>query len=122
MKNFLPFRTRLYFLSKNKNFLTNFAMQLLIFFSTSHQRSAPKKRLRFIDSLNIIPFTKNIVKRFFQPFLIFFYFFHFFHKSGFLYSFFRFLGVYIYYMSRDRKLCQSKKRAFCPFRSVDTAF
>ena len=92
-------------------------MQLLIFFSISQQRNASKKHLRLIDSLNIITFTKNIVKRFFQTFSIFFDFFHFFHKSAFLYPFYGKLSsnyACIYIICRALYNCAPKKTGCSP--------
>ena len=50
MKNFLPFRIRLYF-SKNKNFLTNFAMQLLIFLGYRQQSALAGSNFHFRRAL-----------------------------------------------------------------------
>ena len=81
-------------------------MQLLIFM-------LPHQQIRAVnsDSLNIIPLSKHIVKRFFQTFWIFFDFFYFFSFCIFLFFFmkkrqisFSILParapVYIIYMSR----------------------
>ena len=128
MKNFLPFRTRLYFF-QNKNFLTNFAMQLLIFFSFFATAKCVKKRSRLIDSLNIITFTKKIVKRFFQAFSIFFNFFHFFQKSCFLYLFRKKRSLLdaqiitcqtpvLYIICRESTFCAKKTRPKACFLSI----
>ena len=50
-------------------------MQLLIFVSFSTEKFAVQITLSLIDSLNIIPFQKYIVKRFFQKNKTFFNFF-----------------------------------------------
>ena len=57
-----------------------FAMQLLIFsFALLNRVGAIKNKLSLIDSLNIIPFHRDIVKRFFQKIKTFSIFFNFFY-------------------------------------------
>ena len=88
-------------------------MQLLIFIlSLSTEKVAVKITHASLDSLNIIPFQKYIVKRFFQKIKIFsnfFNFFYFFQKSYFL--FVRALPTRILYnICRARAVCSLKNR------------
>ena len=94
-------------------------MQLLIFsFLNSTEFSFAHNALTS-DSLNIIPFTKSKVKRFFQIFFNFFYFLQFFcfvyairnffkEKSVFI---FIFLYLYIFIICRARACKKVKRRA-----------
>ena len=97
--NFFAFRTRLItFIIKHT---ICYAVVNLLLLNDSWV--AIQKTLSLIDSLNIIPLSKNKVKRFFsifQTFFIFFYFFYFWPFFYGLYSQFFPLRVYILYVAR----------------------
>ena len=87
-------------------------MQLLIFRCPLDREGCYQNSTLALDSLNIIPFQKYIVKRFFQNFKTFsnfFNFFYFFQKYYFL--FVRTLRTRILYnICRARVTCSKKKR------------
>lgn len=92
MKIIFAFRTRLYCFH-NKYFSICYAVvNLLSSFST--ERGSRQKALSLRDSLNIIPFTADKVKRFFKYFEFFSNFFDFFY-------FFRF---YLFLFVRSKML------------------
>ena len=90
-------------------------MQLLIFFFlNSTEFVCYLLVLSTSGSLNIIPFTKSKVKRFFQIFFNFFYFLHFFYFVYASRNFFKkktFSAIYIFIICRARTRDKVKRRA-----------